>query len=512
MPDTKTRAKARSLRLVGLTGRGWKLPLGHAVAAALLLAPPGGAALAAESSPAVAIDRDRLAGLSDFIDGVVAQQIATREVAGAVIVVVHRGKVIMTRGYGQADVDRGIPVDAQRTLFRPGSVSKLITWAALMQQVEAGKVDLDADVNRYLDFAIPAFEGRPIRVRDLFAHAVGMSDLSLDEADWAKEEPYQSFIKSHLPKRLWAPAGEISYSNYAAALAGYIVERVSGEAFPDYAERHIFRPLGMTAATFREPLTGANAANMALGYAFADGWFKAKPFERYDKIMPAGSASATAPDMARFMLAILNGGELDGARILKPESVRFLESDSLANAPGLPGMAHGFMVAREAGPRLVGHGGNTMDFHSYLLLAPETGFGFFVSMTGGQGSYGARTELSDAIIGRLFPQKPTPRWTQAGAKPATGNYRTNRRDYTKPADPAGDLKVSQQGEHGLLVEAAGRTSYWEQIGLDSYEQVTGARVGGPYDRLQFYGAPGDARLSFGSQPHVTYHRVDAGKP
>jgi CubicO group peptidase (beta-lactamase class C family) len=487
-----------------------KWALGGA-AAALLLVPssPFAQAKPAATTVSTSIDRAKLAGLPDFIDGILAQQIAQREVAGAIITVVHHGKVVMTRGYGFADVDNGIAVDGQQTLFRPGSVSKLFTWTALMQQVEGGKVDLDADVNRYLDYEIPPFQGKPIRVRDLFAHAVGMSDLSYAEGEWEKEEAYQSFLKTHIPQRLWAPGGEISYSNYGASLAGYIVERVSGEAFPDYVERQIFQPLGMASTTFREPLTGRNAAHMALGYELADGRFKAKLYERYDKIMPAGSAASTAPDMARFIMAMLNNGALGGARILKPDSVRFLESDSIANALGLPGMAHGFMVAREAGPRLVGHGGNTMDFHSYLLLAPDEGFGFFVSMTGGQGSYGARTELSDAIIGRLFPQAPATRWTQAGIKPPVGAYRVNRRDYAKPADPAADLKLSLQGEHGLLMEAQGRKSYWEQIGPALYEQVTGARRGGPYDRLLFYGTSDDPRISFGSQPHVTYHLVPA---
>lgn len=487
----------------------WKWALGST--AAVLLVPITPVALAKPVAASASIDHARLAGLSDFIDGIMAQQIAQREVAGAVITIVHRGKVVMTRGYGFADVDKGLAVNAQHTLFRPGSVSKLFTWAALMQQVESGKVDLDADVNRYLDCAIPPFQGQPIRVRDLFAHAVGMSDLSYAEGEWEKREAYQSFLKTHIPQRLWAPGGEISYSNYGASLAGYIVERVSGEAFPDYVERHIFQPLGMATTTFREPLAGDKAAHMALGYALVDGRFRAKPYERYDKIMPAGSAASTGPDMARFMLAMLGNGALGGARILKPESVRFLESDSVANAPGLPGMAHGFMVAREAGPRLVGHGGNTMDFHSYLLLAPEADFGFFVSMTGGQGSYGARTELSDAIIGRLFPQEPAARWGQASANPPIGAYRVNRRDYARLADPAGDLKLSLQGEHGLLVEGQGRKSYWEQIGPALYEQVTGARFGGPYDRLLFYGASDDPRLSFGSQPHVTYHLVPAAE-
>src|SRR3546814_19442444 len=120
--------------------------------------------------------------------------------------------------------------------------------------------------------------------------------------------------------------------------------------------------------------------------------------------MPAGSGTSSAPDMTRFMMAMLNGGAIGGARILKPESVALLMRDSHANAPDLPGMAHGFFVVREAGPRLVGHGGNTGDFHSNMILAPEAGLGFFVSETGGQGSYAGRPERTEARIRRPFTQ------------------------------------------------------------------------------------------------------------
>lgn len=481
---------------------------GLALALALLAAPALPAAAAPPKAETVTVDRARMAELPVFIDGVMAQQLATREVAGAVVTVVHKGKVVLTRGYGFADVAAGRPVDGQTTLFRPGSVSKLITWVALMQQVERGKVDLDADVNRYIDFTIPPFEGAPVKVRDLLSHSPGMSDvgdLTVDEV--GKLRPYSDWLKTHVPTRHWAPGTEISYSNYGAALAGYIVERVSGEPFADYVDRHIFAPLGMRHSFFREPLPAAVQPNMATGYTVKDGRLVAEPFELFSNVMPAGSGSATAPDMARFMLAMLGDGKLGSARILTPPSVALLESNSLANAPNLPGMAHGFMVARERAPRMVGHGGNTGDFHSYLLLAPEAEFGFFVSTTGGQGSYGARTELSDAIIGRLFPQAPAPRWTGAADAPRAGAYRMNRRDYTRPARPEYDVKVSAAGPYALTLVNQGKTSAWEQIGPGLYEQVTGARAGGPYDRLEFYGTPAGPRLSFASMPHVTYHLV-----
>lgn len=482
-----------------------------ALAAALLgsAATPAAALAQAPRAATYTVPPARIAGLADFVDGVMAQQIATREVAGAVVTVVYRGKVLFARGYGFADVDKGVAVDAQQTLFRPGSVSKMFTWAALLQQVELGRVSLDADVNTYLDYKIPEFEGRPIRVRDLLAHTPGMSDVAgITAPSLDKLVPYREWMKAHIPQRLWPAGSEVSYSNYGAALAGYIVEQVSGEPFADYAERHIFAPLGMRSSTFREPLPPALAPRMATGYQFKDGRLVAKPFELFSMIMPAGSGTSTAPDMARFMLAMLNGGAIGKARILKPESVRLLESDSVANAPDLPGMAHGFFVVRSAGPRLVGHGGNTGDFHSNMILAPEAGLGFFISETGGQGSYGGRTELTEALIGRLFPVAPAPRIAApAGEKLPLGAYRGNRRDYTRPVVPERDLKLAAAGPNAVTVTNDGRTSYWERIGPLSFEQVTGARAGGPYERLRFYGEKGRWRLSFSSQPHTTYHLV-----
>ena len=463
-----------------------------------------------DNSQVEAVDPARLGGLADFVDGVMAEQIAAREVAGAVVTVVNDGEVLFTRGYGFADIEARRPVDPMHTLFRPGSVSKLFTWTALMQQVEQGRVDLDADVNTYIDYEIPPFEGEPIRVRDLLQHTPGMSDIGgIITRDPEGYVPYNEWIKEHIPARVWAPGTEVSYSNYGVALAGYIVERVSGEPFADYVETHIFEPLGMTATTFREPLTGSMAENMATGYRLEDGRFVAEAFEFITNVMPAGSSAATAPDMARFILAMLGGGQLDGARILEPGSVEFLFADSIANAPGLPGMAHGFYVINEADPRLVGHGGNTADFHSNLVLAPERGFGFFVSTTGGRESGAGRTDLTDALIGRVFPQEPAPRWTgRDDPQPPAGSYRGNRRDYAEDANPDYDLTVTMPEPHVVVVESYDGTTAWEQIGPLLYEQVTGARDGGPYNRLRFYGLPDAPRLSFSFQPYQTFHYVE----
>jgi len=185
--------------------------------------------------------------LDAWLDGYMPYALKIGDIAGAVVVVVKDGQVLTQRGYGYADVAKRIPVNPARTLFRPGSVSKLFTWTAVMQQVEQGKLDLDADVNRYLDFRIPDYDGKPITLRNIMTHTTGFDETGkgIIFEDSSRLIPLGDYVKGALPKRIYAPGSTPSYSNYATALAGYIVERVSGQSFDAYVEQRIFAPLGM---------------------------------------------------------------------------------------------------------------------------------------------------------------------------------------------------------------------------------------------------------------------------
>ena len=450
-----------------------------------------------------------LIGLADFVDGAMTQLIASRDVAGAVITVVYRDRPLFTHGYGFANVEQRVPIDPQTTLFRPGSISKLFTWTALMQQVESGRVNLDADVNRYLDFHIPDRPSGPILVRHLLSHSAGFEDRGkgMTSASEAEFRPLGVWLRDHIPTRVYDAGSESAYSNYGSVLAGYIVQRVSGEPFHDYIDHHIFRPLGMVHSSFIQPPPAVLATRLASGYELVNGRFDARPFELIHNAMPAGGLSTTAPDMARFMIAVLQDGRHRTGRLLKPDTAQLMQRDLLGNAPDLPKMAHGYMVLRAAGPRLIGHSGKTRFFSSFLVLAPEHGLGFFISMTGGPESSSARTEMTNAIIGRLYPQRPMARWAGPASPPPVGHYRTNRRDFNEPAKPQNDIVVIAKGDDAVVTTISGKTLYWERIGSGLYEQVTGMRAGGPYDRLQFYGAPSDPKLALASQPFVQYRLV-----
>src|SRR6266536_1274853 len=186
--------------------------------------------------------------LEAFLDGIVPLQLERDNIAGATIAVVKDGKLLFAKGYGYADYEQKKTVSPEETLFRPGSVSKLFTWTAVMQLVEQGKLDLDRDVNAYLDFKIPDAFGKPITLRNVMTHTPGFEEAvqELFVGDAKDLKPLGPYLKEHLPERIFPPGTTPAYSNYATAMAGYIVQRVSGQDYFDYVDEHILKPLGMT--------------------------------------------------------------------------------------------------------------------------------------------------------------------------------------------------------------------------------------------------------------------------
>src|SRR5881409_3574079 len=212
-------------------------------------------AVSPETSPGPELTK---ADFDTFLDALIPSQLRNRNIAGAVVSVVKDGQVLFQKGYGYADVEAERPVLPDQTLFRPGSISKLFTATAVMQLVEQGKLDLDRDVNDYLDFKIPEAYGKPITLKNLLTHTPGFEEQIKDLfTDRPEPPPLEQYMKTHIPGRIFSPGTIPAYSNYGATLAGYIVERVSGQPFDNYIENHIFNPLGMKHSTFRQPLPAA---------------------------------------------------------------------------------------------------------------------------------------------------------------------------------------------------------------------------------------------------------------
>ncbi|MGH8199718.1 MAG: serine hydrolase domain-containing protein, partial [Steroidobacteraceae bacterium] len=331
-----------------------------------------------EEMPGAAARQMTPADLDAFFGGMLPYAIAQANIAGAAVAVVADGQLVFAKGYGLAAVKSRRRVVADQTLFRAGSVSKLFTWTAVMQLVEQGRLDLDRDINTYLDFKVPEPFGRPITLRDAMTHSTGfedsVTDLFVNEA--SQLYPLRRFLIQHMPPLVHPPGKVVAYSNYATALAGYIVQRVSGEPYEEYISRHILVPLGMSDSTFQQPLPSSMQPFMATGYRLASD-DDPVPFE-YVEAAPAGALTTTVTDMAKFMLAQLGGGSFNGARILSPATVQQMHTPQGRPLPGMNGMDLGFYDENRNGLRIVGHAGDTGAFHSDLHLLLDKNVGLFI--------------------------------------------------------------------------------------------------------------------------------------
>jgi CubicO group peptidase (beta-lactamase class C family) len=423
-----------------------------------------------------------------YFDGLLPDAINRANIAGAVIVVVKDGQPLFERGYGLSDVKARTPVDPGKTLFRPGSISKTFTWTAVMQQVEAGKIDLDADVNQYLDFKIPPYDGKPVTMRNLMTHSAGFSDAAKDLifTDPKRLKSLGATLNGTTPARIFPPGTTPAYSNYGAALAGYIVERVSGEPFTDYIAHHILSPLGMTHSTFVQPLPDGWSANMSKGYHVAS-----SPPGAYEIVgpSPAGSMATTGSDMAHFMIAHLQDGDYQGQRILAAKTAETMHSLQFTPVPSLPGMAFGFYQEPGNGHRVIGHAGDTTLFHSDMHLYLDDHVGVFISLNSA-GSMGAahtiRATVFKGFTDRYFPAAPAlelPTWKDAKTDGQTlaGHYIDSRRSDSGWLRIGGFLlgqaKVTAN-PNGVVTVSAFRgvnsvPKHWREVGPFQYQEVGG---------------------------------------
>ena len=433
-----------------------------------------------------------LSGIETLIDSIVQDQLEELNIPGAAVSVVYNGE-ILAKGYGYADLELGTASTAD-TLFRIGSVSKLVTWTAVMQLVEQGKLDLDADVNSYLDFSLPdrlkyhpdkATPG-PITLYHLLTHTGGFEEVKdgVFFLDQARVPEMADFLRDKMPARIFPPGEAVAYSNYGAALAGYIVERVSGQPFMQYVDENIFAPLAMNHSTFAQTIPQNLLPHLAKASRYIDGEFHRDKFV-YVPTPPAGSMSTSAYDMAKFMIAHLQQGQ----GILRPETAQVMHNQQFTHHPQLDGMAFGFVERTVNGQRALFHGGDIFSFQSGLFLLPEHDFGLYVSYSGG--GYAESLNLFHHVMDHLFPgQNPSPPSQPAEAadrsKAFVGEYHPNRRNYSSAESllilmDALHIDVNQQGY--LTAAVMGETIQFAETEPGIYQRLHQSPCAFPYGAL-----------------------------
>ncbi|QBI56016.1 serine hydrolase domain-containing protein [Streptomonospora litoralis] len=492
------------------------LSLCAAALAAATAVLPGTAAAADKAGAEDAAVEPTPAAVQRLLDERVPELLEEHNVPGAAVSVVAGGEQVYAGGYGEADVDEGTPVDADRTSFPMASVSKSFTAAAVLQLADRGEVDLHADVNAYLpeEARIPeTYPGKPVTLHHLLTHSAGfesaVAGMAADSAEGMLE--LGEYVREYRPDRIYPPGRFIGYSNYGTSLAGLVVQRVSGVPFAEYVAENVFAPLGMRRSAFATPDEAADRFETpTLYYASLE-----EADALYVNQAPAGAGYATASDMSAFLLALLNGGEYQGARILSPEAADTMLSAQHSVHPRLAGAAYGTWDKAGAWPHAVGHGGDLDGAHTEWAVVPEADLGVYVAVNGDGTAQSPLEDVRALVVEEVLEEftasadttaAPTGQ-TASGVAPGhyEGSYRTTRigRSDTSELMSAIDLTSVSAAGDGRLRTA--NTMLGEQVWTPVGDNRFRSEKGG---ELAFIEEDGEITgLAYGAVPTQNYERI-----
>ncbi|GGL38761.1 serine hydrolase [Caulobacter rhizosphaerae] len=500
-----------------------------APATSTLAAPPAATGETAAPSPVLASPATPLpaADLEAYVDGVVRDRMARDHIAGVTVAVVQNGQVVLKKGYGVASLRDRRQVDPDTTLFRVGSISKTFTWIALMNEVEAGRMRLDAPINVYLPEKLQLKDqGKktPVRLRDLMTHTAGFEDRALGqlfERDPRRERPLELYLRQERPNRVREPGLLPAYSNYGVGLAGEALANVTGQPFEKVIADQVILPAGLTHTTFREnrpwrddlpaPMAPALAAGLSDGFRWTPLGFQTEAPEFIGHIAPAGAASSTAGDMARYMTLLLNGGTIDGRTIFSPRTSAMFRTPMYRPAEGAPGWNAGFMdIPLPGGRRGFGHAGATLWFHSNLVMVPELGLGVFVAVNTDTGA-DLPASLPSTIIERFYAPRPeipaASKITRDEARAYEGQFLTTRRAYGGLEGfidrLIGQATVRAAPDGRLTLTIDGQSSQWTATDQpDTFAPASGAGL------LVFQREDGKVARFFSPTGGAAFERID----
>ncbi len=393
--------------------------------------------------------------LAKFLDTFVPDLMREEHIPGAAFVFVQDGKVVLSKGFGYADLEGKKTVDPGKTIFPIGSISKVFTATALVQLADRKKIDLKADVNLYLKkLKVPKTYDQPITSAHLLSHTSGLDEIrpGTQAGSANKILPLHEFLKDRLVL-VHLPGVVTSYSTYGITLAGLLVEEVSGVSYETYLHRNIWEPLQMNHTYISTPphMTG----DVAIAYGAEDGTPTIVPYEWYHTT-PASSIRSTAEDMSNFLIAHLQCGDFRGQRILSANAACEMHRTQSTTHPKMPGWTYGFQEDDTNGLRILEHGGDIAGFGSLLVLLPGENTGFFIvhHIEGGN----LRFTVKQKLLDRYFPDKrpidvpvPTPD-SKGELKRFAGLYRGNLFCHTcKNPLPVAEVEVTANDDGTITV-------------------------------------------------------------
>lgn len=400
--------------------------------------------------------------VATFVDSLYSAGVDEGYIPGGIIGIVQNDKTLIAKGYGYANIANKTRVDFDKTRFQLGSVGKLFTAIAVLKEVEKGRLNLDQDVNNYLqEFKVDNFKNRPITLRHLLTHTAGFNERLIGYAARSNNEvtPLGEHLKNRMPSTYISPGTEVSYSNYSFGLAGHLVELSSGIEFIDYINKEIFEKLNMSSATYVSP--EENDSEFAIGYDLNDQFDMVETLARH--VIPAGSVAATGSDLLKFIKAILN----EDSGLLTSDSFYMLKTEQFSIHPLLTGNGFGVEIQNFNGHPGAGKGGVIPGFLAYITYFPQHQFGMFTAMNTQTDNF--IEHFTAAFTDQFFPEKTTFKTPIANVKLAkfSGAYRVNRYNRNTVEDVfeliAGTFKIGHVADSALWCYHNGKVQYYKSI-------------------------------------------------
>lgn len=320
-----------------------------------------------------------------FWDSFFDREVESLGVHGAVMVMVAGDEIVFAKGYGFADAANRIPIDPGSTIIRAGSIAKTVTATAIMQLAESGQLDLDADVNEYLTaFKIPDTFSEPVTARHLINMTGGFDTRAVGISAHSRAEvrPLGEYLAERMPPRVLPPGRYRRYNDHEIALAGYLVESISGMSYETYVRQHIFEPLEMNDSSILLP--DKDLPRVALGYPVGAGQDGAYPLSYYYlNDAPGAGFNTTAMDMAHYLMAHLGNGIYQGSdgkqsRIFNEATAEQFHQTAFRYQAGMPGQANSFDERFYNGRRYLRKQGGAPGMQNDLVLLPEENLGFYL--------------------------------------------------------------------------------------------------------------------------------------
>lgn len=308
----------------------------------------------------------------------IAEEYIGKTIPGASIIISEHGDIVFSKGYGYADIEQQIPVEPSSTVFEWGSITKTFVWVSVMQQVELGHIDLSQDIRTYLPdgFLKNIHFETPITMLHLMNHTAGFAeqlfDLRYQETDI--EQSLEDILSINQPEQIFEPGTVSAYSNWGAALAALIVERVSGQDFAEYVHEHILSPLSMSQTAVRPQWNDCSAIieKKATGYSFSaiNETFQVEDWMRF-RMYPAGSMNGTALDLMKYANELAKMPDTSSILFQDAQTKNLMFSETYCSFGANAGLSHGFwQYPNNSG--ILGHEGGTYGFKSQFWVEPET--------------------------------------------------------------------------------------------------------------------------------------------